>query len=249
LLAEDGDRSDRSEWRALLRARLAGSVSEGLSGSPAGQGEGDAGAELARIAAFLDSSVSQGERDELAAKLADDAVARSDVASAAALLDSVQAEPMTVPPGLAAQAAGYLAAEPTRPRNSALASVFVVAGSRRPAMWSALAAVVLVVAAIPVVSMVWDWSETPPAINGAPVDRGIGVAPAGKAKEKDARSCDDVNDRASSAHQPPDRAADTAKVKANADHSGEPPSAADDPCRPESAEKHKTRRVPETAPH
>lgn len=256
LLAEGDGRPDRSEWRALVRARLAGSVSEGLGGSPPVQGEADSGAELARMAAFLDGAAPQAERDAFAARLADDHVVRSDVASAATLLDDIATKPATVPPGLVARAVGEFAAEPTQ-RSSVLASALAALRAQRPAMWPALAAVVLVVAVVPVVSLVWNRGETPD-VKGAPVDRGIVAVPAGTAKdadkakdkkEKDVRSCDDVNRPAGGADQPADGAAETAKVTGKADRSAEPSAADEDPCRPKSADRDKQKRGPAADPH
>jgi hypothetical protein len=256
LLAEGDGRPDRSEWHALVRARLAGSVCEGLSGVPPVQGEPDTGAELARIAAFLDGAAPQSEREAFAARLADDHAVRSDVASAAALLDDIVAEPATVPPGLVARAVGEFAAEPTAQRSSVLASALAALRLQRP-MWPALAAVVLVVAALPVVSLVWNRGETPD-VKGAPVDRGIVAAPAGTAKdagkakdkkEKDVRSCDDVNQPAGGADQPPDRAAETAKVTGKPDRPGDSSAADEDPCRPKSADRDKQKREPSADRH
>ena len=112
--AEDDGRSDRLQTLELLRAQLSRTISEGLGqGSVAGQwGEID----NAQIAAFLDCSLSRAEWDAVATRLANDPVARAELAAAAALLDEIQAQPATAPAGLMERAAGVLAAsEQNRP--------------------------------------------------------------------------------------------------------------------------------------
>ena len=118
--AEDDGRSDRLQTLELLRAQLSRTISEGLGqGSVAGQwGEID----NAQIAAFLDGSLPRAEWDAVAARLANDPVARAELAAAAALLDEIQAQPATVPAGLMERAAGVLAAsEQNHQRVSAAA--------------------------------------------------------------------------------------------------------------------------------
>ena len=112
-LAEDDGRSDRLQTLEVLRAQLSRTISEGLGqGSVAGQwGEID----NAQIAAFLDGSLSRAEWDAVATRLANDPVARAELAAAAALLDEIQAQPATAPAGLMARAAGVLARVGTEP--------------------------------------------------------------------------------------------------------------------------------------
>ena len=111
--AEDDGRSDRLQALEVLRAQLSRTISEGLGqGSVAGQwGEID----NAQIAAFLDGSLSRAEWDAVATRLANDPVARAELAAAVALLDEIQAQPATVPAGLMGRAAGVLAASEQNP--------------------------------------------------------------------------------------------------------------------------------------
>src|SRR4029450_13867220 len=104
--AEDDGRSDRQQTLELLRAQLSRTISEGLGqGSVAGQwGEID----NAQIAAFLDGSLSLAEWDAVATRLANDPVARAELATAVALLDEIQAQPATVRARLLALGAGAL---------------------------------------------------------------------------------------------------------------------------------------------
>src|SRR5262245_15226877 len=106
LLAEGEGCSDRVGARDLLRARLARSIAEALAqGSRPGDGSDASMNDRARIAAYLDGALSRAEREAIAARLADDPVLRSDVASALLLLDGIEARPEAVPAGLVARAA------------------------------------------------------------------------------------------------------------------------------------------------
>jgi hypothetical protein len=216
LLAEDAGRSDRVGARGLLRARLARSISEGLEQAPE-PGVGEAGTiDPARVAAYLDCSVSRAERDAVAAKLAQDPVVRSDVTSAVRLLGTLEAPPEAIPAGLVARAVGILAMTQAPAAGRAPIAIWW----RRPATWSAVAAVLLVAVLAPaVVSMVRDRDQasTLPDAKGASPSRG--VVPSSADKGKDARSCDDAREPAKELR--PERSA-------------QPPPATmdDDPCRP-----------------
>jgi hypothetical protein len=242
LLAEDDDSLDRGEARGLLRARLAGNISEGLANG-SGERGGREAIEYARVAAYLDCAVSPAERDAIAAKLADDPGFRSEVASAVRLLDGLEAKPAAVPAELVARAVGILtAARPVGPRASVAWFAPIAIWSRRPAAWSGLAAVLLVAALTPaVVSVVREQQHEAPTLPDAksvPASRGVVPSPAGKGQDKDIRSCDDsggpakdLRPRSGEAGTSVDRAAKTPG------RSAQPPSAAsdDDPCRPKPA--------------
>src|SRR5262245_45531072 len=124
LLAEGDGRSDRSESAALLRARLARDMLEGVgSGSCANTVK----IACALVADFVDGRMPPGERNSVAARLAEDAVAPSDLVSAVALLDSIEAHPVKVPAGLAARAVrvlgGHISPGPVGPPAIAVVSM------------------------------------------------------------------------------------------------------------------------------
>lgn len=227
LLAEDEGCLDRVGARGLLRARLVRDMSEGLAQSPpAGSGDEAGMLDRARIAAYLDGSLSRDEREAVAAKLADDPVLRSEVASALLLLEGLEAQAKAAPAALVARAVGILAAaQPIGPRAVALRHAPLAIWWRRPATLSGLAAVLLVAALTPaVVSMVRDRNEDPVLrdVKGSSPNRGVVRSPAGKGSEPDGRSCDRPGER------PTDRGVKTPQ------RPDEPSSAApdDDPCRP-----------------
>lgn len=227
LLAEDEGRLDQVEARGLLRARLVRDMSEGLAQSPrAGSGDGADMLDRARIAAYLDGSLPLAEREAVAAKLADDPVLRSEVASALLLLDRIEEQAKTAPAALVARAVGILAAaQPIGPRATAVRHAPVAIWWRRPAALSGLAAVLLVAALAPaVVSMVRDRNEAAGLrdVKGGSPGRGVVPLPADKGSEPDTRSCD----------RPGERQTDRG-IKAP-ERPDEPSSAApdDDPCRP-----------------
>src|SRR6185436_1948256 len=147
--AEDDGRSDRQQTLELLRAQLSRTISEGLGqGSVAGQwGEID----NAQIAAFLDGSLSQAEWDAVATRLANDPVARAELAAAAALLDEIQAQPATAPAGLIGRAAGVLAASEQNHQQVSAVAATPVTRYRRSMAWSGMALAVLAVIAVPTV--------------------------------------------------------------------------------------------------
>ena len=238
LLAEDDGRLDRGEARDLLRARLARSVYEGLAQGPREHAGAEAGMiDHARVAAYLDCSVSRAEREAIAVELAGDPAVRSDMASAVLLLGGIEAQPAAIPKGLLARAAGILAAaQPIGPSASAAWRVPIATWWRRPAAWSGLAAVLLVAALTPaIVSMVRERNEAS-SVRGLPVERGVAPSPA--RKEKDIRSCDDPGEPAKKLSRRPGEAETSADRGARtADRPGEPSSAApdDDPCRPKPA--------------
>jgi hypothetical protein len=222
LLAEDEGCLDQVEARGLLRARLVRDMSEGLAQSPRAASGDEAGMlDHARIAAYLDGSLSRDERDAVAAKLADDPVLRSEVASALLLLDRLEAHAKTAPAALVARAVGILAAaQPIGPRAVAVRHAPVAIWWRRPAALSGLAAVLLAALTPGVVSMVRDRNEAAGVrdVKGGSPDRGVVPLPAGKGGEPDTRSCERPVARGAKAPDRPD----------------EPSSAApdDDPCRP-----------------
>ena len=192
--AEDDGRSDRLQALELLRAQLSRTISEGLGqGSVAGQwGEID----NAQIAAFLDGSLSRAEWDAVATRLANDPVARAELAAAVALLDEIQAQPATVPAGLMERAAGVLAAsEQNRPRVSAVA-VTPVAWYRRSMAWSGFALAVLAVIAVPTVLKMAGDGVTIAVKPDDTISRTIVVTPSSPTKKKDAQSCIDANEQA-----------------------------------------------------
>jgi hypothetical protein len=230
LLAEDDGRSERSEGRGLLRARLARDMSEGLEQDARAQGEREEDViDRARIAAYLDCSLPPAERDPVAVKLASDPVVRSEMSSALLLLRGLDERTVALPAGLLARAAGILAAaQPVRPQTSAAWRKPVAVWSQRPAAWSALAAVLLVAVLTPaVVSIVQERNAAPNVqdVNGAPV-RGVTPVPAGKDKEQDTRKCETAQEGAAQTPEP----------------SAKPPSADDDPCRPKPAVKDDRKR-------
>jgi hypothetical protein len=240
VLAEDDDRSDRLQTYELLRAQLSRTISEGLEqGSlAAGQwGEID----NAQIAAFLDCSLPRAEWDAVAARLANDPVARAELISATALLDEIHARPATAPAGLVVRAAGVLAAsELSRPQVSAMA-VSPVARYRRSIAWSGFALAVLAVIAIPtVVKMVGDGATIAVKQDdaGDAIGRGIVAAPSSPTKKKDAHSCSDANEQAKKStpdNMGGDRGTGTGAT-AVAEHPGKAtPTDRDDPCGPRPA--------------
>jgi len=248
LLAEDADRSDRAEWRELLRARLASSLSEGLRRDDDGAGEYDP----ARMAAFLDGSLPRAEWEAVAARLANDPMLRSDVASAVALLDDIEAQPDAMPEGLASRAAAVLAVgtPPGRERDGQRGAYGW--WPRGPIVWSSIAAVMLLAVAIPAIVSVQDGRVTP---DGATTTRNLAppAAPAPSAIQND-RACEDAAERkaeerpsgkpASPAARPTAQPSDArrAGVRPNAQPSGEAP---EDPCRPKPSDRDAGKRPPE----
>jgi hypothetical protein len=225
-LAEDDGRSDRLQALEMLRAQLSRSISEGLGqGSVAGQwGEID----NVQIAAFLDGSLSRAEWDAVATRLADDPVARAELAAAVALLDEIQAQPATAPASLIERAAGVLAAsEPNHPRVSATA-VTPVAQYRRSMAWSGVALAVLAVIAVPtVLKMAGEGAAiaVKPGDAGDTLSRTIVVTPSGPARKKDDPSCLDANEQA--------RKPTPGSI--GAERPGEAPGKYNDPCAPKPA--------------
>ena len=222
-LDEDDGRSDRLQTLEVLRAQLSRTISEGLGqGSVAGQwGEID----NAQIAAFLDGSLSQAEWDAVATRLANDPVARAELAAAAALLDEIQAQPATAPAGLIGRAAGVLAASEQSHQQVSAAAVTPVARYRSSIAWSGFALAVLAVIAVPtVLKMVGDGATiaVKPDEAGDTISRTIVVIPSSPTKKKDAQSCIDTN--AQARKSTPDNI--------GAERPGEAPSKNNDPCGP-----------------
>jgi len=233
--AEDDGRSDRQQTLELLRAQLSRTISEGLGqGSVAGQwGEID----NAQIAAFLDGSLSRAEWDAVATRLANDPVARAELAAAVALLDEIQAQPATVPAGLMERAAGVLAAsEQNRPRVSAVA-VTPVAWYRRSMAWSGFALAVLAVIAVPTVLKMAGDGVTIAVKPDDTISRTIVVTPSSPTKKKDAQSCIDANEQAGKPRatgEVAERPGDT-RTENNDPCGPKKPAAAGKPERPASA--------------
>ena len=233
--AEDDGRSDRLQALELLRAQLSRTISEGLGqGSVAGQwGEID----NAQIAAFLDGSLSRAEWDAVATRLANDPVARAELAAAVALLDEIQAQPATVPAGLMERAAGVLAAsEQNRPRVSAVA-VTPVAWYRRSMAWSGFALAVLAVIAVPTVLKMAGDGVTIAVKPDDTISRTIVVTPSSPTKKKDAQSCIDANEQAGKPRatgEVAERPGDT-RTENNDPCGPKKPAAAGKPERPASA--------------
>jgi hypothetical protein len=244
--AGDDGRSDRLQALELLRAQLSRTISEGLGqGSVAAQwGEID----NAEIAAFLDGSLSRPEWDAVATRLANDPVARAELAAAAALLDEIQAQPATVPAGLMGRAAGVLAAsEPSHQRVSAAAAA-PVAWYGRSMAWSGFALAVLAVIAVPtVLKMAGDGAtiSAKPNDTGDTISRTIVVTPSSPTRKKDARSCMDANEQAGKStpdNTGNDRRPVTRPTAEGAERRGETPTDNDDPCGPKPAEAGKHER-------
>jgi hypothetical protein len=234
-LAEDDGRSDRLQALELLRAQLSRTISEGLGqGSVAGQwGEID----NAEIAAFLDCSLSPAEWDAVATRLANDPVARAELAAAAALLDEIEAQPATAPAGLMGRAAGILAAsEQNRPQVSAVA-VAPVAWYRRSIAWSGFALAVLAVIAVPaVVKMVGEGPTIAIKQDGAgdTISRTIVATPSSPSAKKDAQSCIDANQQARKS-TPDSKRTVTRATGEGAERPGEAPTEDSDSCGPQPA--------------
>jgi len=233
--AEDDGRSDRLRTLELLRAQLSRTISEGLEpSSVAGQWDE---IDNAQIAAFLDGSLSRPEWDAVATRLANDPVARAELAAAVALLDEIQAQPATAPAGLMGRAACVLAAsEQNRPRVSAVA-VIPVARYRRSIAWSGFALAVLAVIAVPtVLKMVGDGATIAVKQDDASdtISRTIVVTPSGPAKKKDAQSCMDANEQARKS-TPDNMGNATRPTGEGAERRGDAPTENNDPCRPKPA--------------
>jgi hypothetical protein len=108
LLADDCADGDAEQ---PLRARLAADVADALEDaipSPSAAAENDAD-DLTRAAAYLDGRLAGREREAFLTSLAANARRREDLASAAALLGAIEAEPMTAPADLFARAGSVFA--------------------------------------------------------------------------------------------------------------------------------------------
>jgi hypothetical protein len=253
--AEDDDRSDRLQTYELLRAQLSRTISEGLEQGSLAAGQWDE-IDNAQIAAFLDCSLPRAEWDAVAARLANDPVARAELTSAAALLDEIQARPATAPAGLVVRAAGVLAAsEQSRAQVSAMA-VSPVARYRRSIAWSGFALAALAVIAIPtVVKMVGDGAAIAVKQDdaGDAVGRGIVATPSGPTKKKDAHSCSDANEQARKStpgSMGSDRGTGPGATAEVAEHPGKAaPTDDNDPCGPRPAEGRRHERPASAGPN
>lgn len=209
LLAEHDDRpDDPTGVRDLVRARLAISLSEGLGREADVPRDGEAGVDdRARLAAFFDDRLPGPERDAIVAARANDPTCRADLSSAAALLDSIEAEPVTLPAGLLARAVDTFApAQPSRRARAAVQRHPFVSWLGRPVFWPSLATLVVIVALTPaVLPVLWDKPDAPePGATGPAIGRGVAPLPeAGRrsppdrsTSEPNARSCDHSGDPA-----------------------------------------------------
>lgn len=156
LLAEADDRTD-GDAAQPLRARLAADVAEALEdaiSSASATGENDAD-DLTHAAAYLDGRLAGREREAFLTSLAANTRRRADLASAAALLSAIEAEPMTAPADLLARAGSVFA-----PRNARAERAWPrVAWRNRAVGWSlaALALLVFVPGALVLVTGRMDW--------------------------------------------------------------------------------------------
>ena len=212
MLDEGEPRSDAAALRALLHARLAGSLSEGLTHDSGRNGRAS-GDDSALIAAFLDGAATPAEREAIAAKLAADPAARADLVSAMALLDDIAAQPEALPAGLAARAEAIFAPDPAPVMQAGggwLQSLVSASPWRSPGPRFALAAVLAVAIATPaVLQMVWHGDGAGEGQDSGPVGRGLAPAetmrkaPAAAAKE--AQGCEPSETPAVAAASPADR--------------------------------------------
>jgi hypothetical protein len=112
LFAEADDRAD-GEALDNLRTQLTADIAEALDGALGScatvGGESDA-EDLSRAAAHLDGRLTGSEREAFLSSLAASWRQRADLASAAALLADIEAEPKTVPARLLARAGSAFAA-------------------------------------------------------------------------------------------------------------------------------------------
>jgi hypothetical protein len=190
---EDDGRAARLQMLELLRVQLSRAVSEGLQpGSVAGQG-GEI--DNAEIAAFLDGSLPRAEWEAVAARLVNDPVARAELSAAVAMLDDIQAQPVTVPADLMGRAAGVLAGPEQHRPPVATVTIAPAAWYRRPLAWPGFALAILVVTAVPAVWKVVGNPTTAvePSGSGDTFGRGIVAAPPGPAAKKDPKPCADAN--------------------------------------------------------
>jgi hypothetical protein len=196
MLDEREHRSDHAAARALLHARLAVSLSEGLAHDAGRNGYAGDDDNAALIAAFLDGAASPAECDAIAAKLVGDPAARADLLSAMALLDNIAAQPEEPPAGLAARAAEIFTPAPAPAMQAGGGWMrSLVAASRwrqAPGARFALAAVLMVAIATPAVLQVaWrgDGAQQHEGdATGGPVGRGLAPAPATLQKTPPARA-------------------------------------------------------------
>lgn len=247
LLDEREHRSDHAAARALLHARLAGSLSEGLAHDAGhnGHASGDDNATL--IAAFLDGAASPAERDAIAAKLVGDPAARADLVSAMALLDDIAAQPEEPPAGLAARAAEIFTPDPASAvqMGGGWMQSLVAASRWRPApgaRFALAAALALIIATPAVLQVTWqgDNGAQREGLGDGPVGRGLAPAaptslqkaPAATAKES--QGCEPSEKPAVAGESPAERnerRAPPAAAKPMMNGAAVPsPTAQDDPC-------------------
>ena len=165
LLDEAADRAD-GDAAERLRARFAADVTEALEhaggaseATAAGADDADA---LARAAAYLDGRLAGPEREAFLTALAASPRRRADLASTAALLGTIEAEPKSAPPELLARAGSAFAPRATHAKSARP----MFAWRYRALGWSlaTLALLVFVPGALVLVGGRLDWpfhSEAP----------------------------------------------------------------------------------------
>jgi hypothetical protein len=215
-MLDEGKPRSEAALRALLHARLAGNLSEGLAHDSGRNGRASDD-DSALIAAFLDGAATPAEREAIAAKLAADPATRADLVSVMALLDDIAAQPEEVPAGLAERAAEIFAPDPAPAMQTAGGGWLqsLVSASRwrsAPGPRFALAAVLIVAIATPAVLQV-AWHGGGAGLDGqdsGPVGRGLAPAAAPMQKPpavtaKEVQGCEPSETPAVAAASPADR--------------------------------------------
>jgi hypothetical protein len=249
LLDEGEHRLAPAAARALLRARLAMSLSEGLT-KDAGLNGHAGDHDHALLAAYLDGTASAAEREAMMARLAEDPAARSELAAAMALLDDIEARPEEPPAALLARAAEIFTPEPVAVASMQAGGGWMqtlIAASRwHPAAKFGMATAMLLLVATPIiVPMISEDGNQGAAHDSAVGDGPVGrsfpgsprsVEPVAADIRRDARGCEIDGDKPAVAGQPADTrkplpaaAPPKPKVDGAAVHST-PPLQVSDPC-------------------
>lgn len=221
------------ETANLLRARLAATLSEGLSAPDASAEANEM--DTASMAAFIDGRLTDAERDTVAATLARHPGLRHDLESAAALVSSVADAPVEVPGHLMARAGAQFAPAAPRPTERPRWQLSWLLPRRRMALVAAVALAVIVIA--PASLMISSWLQ--PHVNGEP---DLTSAPDDD-DDSQAQSCEDKTKAKPAAEQPKSDSAapaaeqtksDAAELKDAASSASAPNSSAtapkNDPC-------------------
>jgi hypothetical protein len=246
LLLDEGQLSEISEARALLRARLAANIAEALEPDSGRNGHSH-NPDYAAIAAFLDGAASPAEREAMAASMADDPAGRSDLVSAMAVLESADLQAEAPPPHLVARAANIFA-PPAAPaiHGGGWIKPLLAVSRWRPAARYGFATVMLVALASPVMVQVFSYGPQVPAGNGAGGPVGRSIQPIAQPKDAvkevptaadlaKAGNCDPIRNLADAAPLPKDAkpAKPAAKPLVNGSTTAvplPPAPAAPDPC-------------------